>query len=247
MAAEDYYSPHGPVNERMMALPDGTHGKVIVTAPTSAEDQDRGWFRTVNGASQRIPVKRLPTTTAGVFANNGRVPLVASSGTGSAGDYLRKLRIRVEAGGKAGVWLHQSGDAPVVQGTTGTAIGASTSQSFGAGANQTFTANQLADRVISFYYTPAGGVAQWFTTEIASHAAISATATLALTLKHAPEAGSVPTQWMIEGLKSRQVLAPDMPAGTYEVEYSEASETGGWLVSVGASVPSLEAFVDVTG
>jgi hypothetical protein len=242
--AEDYLSPAGPVKKRFMLLADGTHAEVVVVAPLSAEDQDKLWFRTVNGAAQRILVSRKVTTAAlGSFAANGRVSLTLSgTGAGASGDYLRKLRIEVKTAGKAGVWLHQFSDPVMVQGAAGAAIANAAAQTFTAGANYTFTENALADRVISFLYTPTGGVAQWFTTRIASHAALTATSAIAVTLEDTPPAGSAPTQWMIEGLRSRRVLDPASAAGVYEVEYNELSEYGGWMLSVGAGVISAEAF-----
>lgn len=201
-------------------------------------EDERGFGKTIEAAGTAVAVKRLSTATAGVFANNGNFNLAPNGTVGSAGDYLRSIQVEVKAmatGGKAGIFVSELSDEIFAQGTTGSAITATAAQTLTAGAALTAAANTLADRVVSFYYTPTGGTAQWYTTRIVSHAAISTTA-IALTLEDTPEAGSVPSSWIIHGPRARRWMEPGRAEGVYTIDCRREAITGGFVAWVGNGI-----------
>lgn len=218
---------------------------LYTTSATLSNIEDkRGFGKTIEAATGMASVKRIASATAGVFLNNGNVNLAPNGTVGGIGDYIRSVVVEVKtmaAGGKAGIFLTQTNDAIFAQGTTGSAITNTTAQTFTSGPTLTATANQLADRVISFEYVPTGGAKQWFTTRIVSHAAISTTS-VALVLEDTPEAGAAPTNWIIHGPQARRIMEPGRAEGIHTVDLRRASVTGGYVAWVGNGIVSADFF-----
>jgi hypothetical protein len=231
----------------------GQDGSMHTRLTTLLNGEDpRGVNRTINGGTQHFAIKRIATTTAGTFLGNGNVNVAPNGTVGQQGDYIENVVVEVKAmasGGKAGVFLTQLSDPVFAQGLTGSAITNTTSQTFTAGSNLTLTANQLADRVISFQYTPTGLSPMWFTTRIVSHAAVAASATLPFTLEDTPDAGSAPTSWIIHGVLARRLLDPAAPATSvpYNITCRYEAETGGFVAWIGNGVVNADIYGVLAG
>lgn len=211
------------------------------------DDEDANAKRVIEGGDDSVIVRRIPTTTNGKFLGNGNFNLAPNGTVGSAGDYFRMAVVEVDdvaTAGNAGVYLTQLSDEIFAQGTSGLAITNTTTQTFTIGAIALTPANTLADRTISFEFTPTGLPKYWFTTKIVSHgqfAASSSASNIQLTLRDAPpEGGSVPSNWIIHGPQAVQLLDPSTPKGVYEVRRQFKSRTGGFVLWTGARVISCQ-------
>lgn len=241
----------GTLTTRAGVVAGATDGAPLYTSSATlgyGEDR-RGFNKNIEAANTPVQVKRIPSATAGTFLNNGDVNVTPTGAPGNAGDYLRSVVVEVKtvaAGGKASVFLTQRGDNVFVDSTTaGAVIGGTNSQAFTSGPALTATANQLADRVISFQYIPTGGQLQWFTTRIVSHAAIS-TNTPTFVLEDTPEAGAAPVRWIVHGSQARRLVEPGRAEGVHTIDVRRASQTGGYVAWLGNGVVSADFFV-VTG
>lgn len=233
---------------------------VVLADPTGAisypgasvSDDARGFSRQIPGAAQKVDINRLPTTTAGQFLNNGNVNITNNGTVGTRGDYLDNIKYEAKAGtrgGKSGIFVTQLSDSPFAAGNAGTApAGGTAAITLTAGAALTATANQLADRVVSFKYTPTGaGLGpEWFTTRIVSHAAISTTS-LALTVEDMPDAGGAITEWIIHGLSAFRALDPATPAGTGTIQLGFEAKSGGLVGWVGSNIVKGSFYGAFTG
>lgn len=205
------------------------------------EDAKLSAFANIEAANNPVQVKRIPTATAGTFANNGNVNLSVSGAAGGAGDYLRSAEVEVKAGGRSSIFITQNNDAIFGSGVAGSAVAAGTAVTLTSGPVLAATANQLADRAVSIFYAPTGESAQWFTSRIVSHAAISTTS-IALVLEDALPAGAAPTAWTIHGPQARRLMEANRAEGKYQLDIKRKSATGGFVAWVGSGIISADFY-----
>lgn len=232
----------------MIADPTGA-----VTYPgASVADDARGFSRQIPAGTQKVDISRLPTITAGQFLNNGNVNITNNGTVGTRGDYLDNIKYEaktVTRGGKSGIFITQLSDSPFAAGNAGAApAGGTAAVTLTAGVALTAAANALADRVVSFKYTPTGtGLApEWFTSRIVSHAAISTTS-IALTLEDQPDAGGAITDWIIHGASAFRALDPNAVAGTGTIALGFEAKSGGLIAWVGSGIVKASFYGAFTG